>query len=67
MMQVELNGKPRELPDASTVADLVAALGLEPQQVAVEINKTLVARDARAATVLSEGDRVELVTLVGGG
>jgi sulfur carrier protein len=62
-----LNGEPTDCPVGGTVADLLAARGLRPELVAIEVNKELVARDARAQTVLEDGDRVELVTLVGGG
>jgi sulfur carrier protein len=42
-------------------------LKLEPIRVAVEINENLIPRKTFAKTVLREGDRVEVVTLVGGG
>ena len=66
-MKVLVNGKERELPGGATVADLVRALALRPEQVAVERNGELVPRAAHERTELREGDRVELVTLVGGG
>ena len=66
-MRIRLNGEERELPEAITVAGLVAELGLRPEQVAVEVNRALVPRAEHAATTLAEGDEVELVTLVGGG
>lgn len=66
-MKILLNGEPREVPADWTVAALVEDLGLRPEQVAVERNRELVARARRAAVQLSEGDELELVTLVGGG
>jgi sulfur carrier protein len=45
----------------------VRAIGLEGSPCAVEVNARLVRRAERAATTLSDGDRVEVVTLVGGG
>jgi thiamine biosynthesis protein ThiS len=66
-MNITLNGEPREVRDRLTVAELVAELELRPQQVAVELNRKLVARARRDEAELSEGDEVELVTLVGGG
>lgn len=62
-----VNGEARTLPAGSTVKDLVAALGLKPEQVAVERNKTIVRRADHAAVHLQEGDRVEVVTFFGGG
>lgn len=67
MVQIFVNGQPRELPPAHTVAHLIEDLDLRPEQVAVELNRELVPRERRAATTLDEGDRIELVTLVGGG
>ena len=64
---MRVNGEPRELPSGTSVAALVQVLGLRPEQVAVERNERLVPRAARAEVVLTDGDRVELVTLVGGG
>ena len=66
-MQIRLNGTAIEVEDGTTVAALVALRGLAAEQVAVEVNERLVARDRRAQQALADGDRVELVTLVGGG
>jgi thiazole synthase len=64
---IVLNGAAHELRDGLSVAGLIAELGVRPEHVAVEWNSELVPRARHAATVLSEGDRVEVVTLVGGG
>jgi len=66
-MQIRLNGTAIEVADGTTVAELVASRDLAPEQVAVEVNESLVARARRTETRLAPGDRVELVTLVGGG
>ncbi len=66
-MKIELNGEARELRPGTTVAELVRALGLRPEQVAVERNRSLVPRSEHERTALAEGDRLEVVTLVGGG
>ncbi len=62
-----MNGADREVREGESVAELVTDLGLRPEQVAVELNRELVARAKRDSVLLSEGDEVELVTLVGGG
>jgi sulfur carrier protein len=49
------------------VAELVESLQLSPRQVAVEINLELVPRAQHGGHVLAAGDRVEIVSLVGGG
>ncbi|MCH7752517.1 MAG: sulfur carrier protein ThiS [Planctomycetes bacterium] len=66
-MQIEFNGQPREIADGTTVAALVAELQLDPRYLAVERNRELVPRAEHASTLLAAGDRVEVVTLVGGG
>jgi len=67
VIRIEVNGEPREVPDGTTVAGLVAGLELAPETVAVELNRRLVTRSEHVRTPLGEGDRVEVVTLVGGG
>lgn len=66
-MKITVNGNLREIEEDATVASLIAALGLDPRQLAVERNLELVPRADHASTPLREGDRVEVVTLVGGG
>jgi sulfur carrier protein len=66
-MRVLVNGSERECAPGTTVAQLLSALGFAGAAVAVERNQRLVPRAEHARTVLVEGDRLELVTLVGGG
>ena len=66
-MQLTVNGQPRELAEGSTIADLLSELELDPRTLAVERNLDLVPRAKHAETQLAAGDRVEVVTLVGGG
>ena len=66
-MEISINGKPRTVEPGTTVATLLAALELDPRQLAVERNLELVPRGQHAATPLQAGDRLEVVTLVGGG
>ena len=66
-MQVILNGETRDVPHGQTVAALLEQLGLAQKPVAVEVNLQLVPKQHHIAHVLAEGDRLEIVTLVGGG
>jgi thiamine biosynthesis protein ThiS len=66
-MRLLLNGEDREVAGVLTVADLVASLGLDARKVAVEHNLEIVPRSIYAATALSDGDRIEIVTFIGGG
>ena len=65
-MHVTVNGQPRNLPDATTVAALIEQFNLTPDKVAVELNRRLL-KTERYDTSLHDGDIVELVTFVGGG
>ncbi|MDH3455255.1 MAG: sulfur carrier protein ThiS [Gemmatimonadota bacterium] len=66
-MTVIVNGESRALPAEASLLDLLAGLDLDPRSVVVELNRTIVRRQALAETSLSDGDCVELVHFVGGG
>ena len=66
-MQIVVNGQPQKLPDGATVRDLVRALGVPVDGVAVAVNLSVVPRSAHAAHALADGDRVEVIQAVGGG
>ncbi len=66
MVTIQLNGRPHTLPADGSVADLLQQLGAK-RPLAVEVNEQVVPRTLHAQTRLQQGDRVELVTLVGGG
>lgn len=66
-MKITLNGESREVEPGLTVGQLLDQLKLEPLRIAVEINQNLVRRATFAETSVREGDRIEIVTFVGGG
>jgi sulfur carrier protein len=66
-MTIHLNGEPRDVPDGVTVAQLLELLEVRMKGVAVERNLDVIPRVEHATTCLADGDRVEVVTLVGGG
>lgn len=63
---IDLNGERRRVR-ASTVEELVRELGLERRMIAVERNLEVVPKSAYASTALCEGDRIEIVHMIGGG
>lgn len=67
VQDVFVNGEARPVEEGSSVADLLRTLGLQSRHVAVECNREIVPRDAHAVTPLNPGDRLEIVTFVGGG
>jgi thiazole synthase len=67
MVNITINEQCRTLPTPITVADLVRELGRDPSKIAIEINQELVVREEHPTRQICDGDRVEIVTLVGGG
>lgn len=66
-MNVTVNGELKVVPDDATVRWVIEDIGLGKAACAAEVNKRLVPRREHEKTTLREGDRVELVSLVGGG
>jgi sulfur carrier protein len=66
-MQIEVNGQRREVAEGATIATLLGELDVKQPQVAVEVNLEVVPRARHSETPLHDGDRLEVVTLVGGG
>ena len=66
-MIVLVNSKQQELADGATVAALLEFLGFQRQRIAVEVNGALVTRNDWPQYKLKEGDRLEIVSFVGGG
>ena len=66
-MNVAVNGEARRLESGTTVAALLRELDLEGKPVAVERNGATVPKADHKSLELSEGDRIEIVTFVGGG
>lgn len=66
-MEVFINGRPHGVPAEASLAALLDELCMADRPIAVEVNRELVPWRDHAAFVLHEGDRLEMVTLVGGG
>ena len=66
-VNVVVNGQPHEVACGTTVAELLALLRMPARGVAVERNLQIVPRPRHAEERLAEGDRLEVVSLVGGG
>lgn len=66
-MLLKVNGTPTTTPEDCTIEGLIRAQGLADRPCAVELNREVVPKHRHAETVLTEGDELELVTLVGGG
>ncbi|MGC5022119.1 sulfur carrier protein ThiS [Micromonospora sp. DT47] len=66
-MELTVNGAGRRLPGGSTVADLVRVVTAQQRGLAVAVNGEVVPRTGWPATVLRDGDRVEVLSAAQGG
>jgi sulfur carrier protein len=66
-MKITVNGEEHAISEGATVASLLAKLDRNVKFCAVERNSELVPRAEHSRCLLAEGDRLEIVTLVGGG
>ena len=67
MIVIELNGESRSVAKDHSVHDLVNALSLTNQALAIAVNREVVPRAQWAAYRFSEGDKVDVVRAIGGG
>ncbi len=66
-IEITVNGEAYQLAGDSTVVDLVDALKLASERLAIELNLSILPRAAWSETKLKDGDRIEIVHFVGGG
>ena len=66
-MEITVNGSTRVYDPPLAVTDLLQRMALAGKKVAVERNGEIVPRGAHGATLLADGDRLEIVVAVGGG
>jgi len=66
-LEIHVNGEIRTTPRGTTVASLLAAMGVDPTRVAVEKNRDVVPRRTWAEAPVADGDRIEIVAFIGGG
>ncbi len=64
---VEFNGQQIDVPEGTTIAELLELAQIRSKLVAVEVNLEIVPREEHSSHVLCSGDSIEAVTLVGGG
>lgn len=66
-IRISVNGNPLAVRHGSTISDLLATLAMKPVLLAVERNREIVRKSEFSTTPLADGDRIEIVTFVGGG
>lgn len=67
LIPLQVNGEPRHCPPQTQLPRLLEQLGLNPRLVAVEYNGEILHRQFWDTTEMQAGDRLEIVTIVGGG
>ncbi|PIE71328.1 MAG: thiamine biosynthesis protein ThiS [Deltaproteobacteria bacterium] len=66
-MKIRVNGAEETVASGITVGAYLAARDVDPAHVVVELNGEILSADAREGQVLTDADRMEIVTFVGGG
>jgi len=66
-MNVTVNGKSMELPEGLTIEGLLTHLGVRREYTAVALNREVTPKHQYAASVIRDGDKVEIVRPMGGG
>jgi thiamine biosynthesis protein ThiS len=64
---IVVNGEAREVREGETIAGLVGSLELDPERLAIELDRRIVKRAQWPATRLAAGAQLEIVQFVGGG
>ncbi len=66
-MKIKINGIEKEIPQNTTIKDLLSSLGVLDKTMAVAVNMKIVKKDDWDKFILNEGDKVEALNFVGGG
>jgi thiamine biosynthesis protein ThiS len=66
-LQVQINGEAREFAGELRLSDLVTKLSFPPERIAIELNQHVVGRNQWPETIITDGDRIEIIHFVGGG
>ena len=66
-MNILLNNKPVKLFDGSTVKKLLENKNIKNKYYAVEINRKIIPKSDHETYIIKEGDRIEIITAIGGG
>jgi thiamine biosynthesis protein ThiS len=66
-MKISINGKETETVAGTSVQALMDILSIKLDSAAVELNQEIVTRDKRASTTLKDGDKLEVIRIIGGG
>ena len=66
-MNILLNNKPEKLFDGSTIKKLLENKNIKNKYYAVEINRKIIPKSDHETYIIKEGDKIEIITAIGGG
>ncbi|MBU1170260.1 MAG: sulfur carrier protein ThiS [Proteobacteria bacterium] len=66
-MRINVNGQCEDLDEGLTILGFLHVKKLEPREVVVELNRTIIIKDDFDTLVLKENDNLEVLRFVGGG
>jgi sulfur carrier protein len=66
-VKIRINGEGKQIADGLSISGLLEQLQIRPGRVVVELNREIISRQAHSATMLKEGDALEIVQFIGGG
>ncbi len=66
-MQIIINGEDHTLNDGILLSTLLTQLEISGKRIAVEINESIVPKSQHDATVIQQGDKIEIIHAIGGG
>lgn len=66
-MQIYINGESKFFNEAISLSILLEQSGLAGKRVAVEVNESIIPKGRHAETVVSDGDKIEIIHAIGGG
>ena len=66
-MNILLNNKPEELLERLTIEKLLEMKSIKSKYYAIEINNKIIPKSEHAEYLLKDGDKIEIITAIGGG
>ncbi len=67
MIDIEINGEARRVPQRTTLRELLDVLELPDQGVALAVNRSVVPRQQWSARQVAPSDKIDIVRAIGGG
>ncbi len=66
-IKITINGIEKEVPQNTTIKELLSSLGVLDKTMAVAVNMKIIKKDEWDKFIINEGDKIEALNFVGGG